>query len=455
MYIKWFVAAVGAGKSPEAILANPMIFLEFCMSNVYGYLSDDSKDILKVFLSANKELNLAEISYISKMISNNIQSSIQQLIKTNMVLMSNSCGETLYGITEFARKYLLRAHPVSGQELTKNKKRINQLSSKRDFESFGINNRYLIDSLVMRTEHDNAIVSQLKVALKATRANEIEKANEIIEKALILSPGYFEVYRINAFIKSLQASSTEAEIAYKTAIKLAPNQPQIYYHLGCFTQKDLGDSKTALGYFKQAVKLDPDAFDPNYEVARMLLFIEKYEETRAILQKIQQTPINSRQRLLVAYLEMQIDYRVADRYMLESKDVSNSIYYLNRFYCLYKNIPQLDRSFAMKKLLRKSKSLVHSLVFNSTTNEEREKSKQLLESWLDFSGTARLYEHAQINKIIDDSSGYVLLDSNEELYFRKEWFLDNTSSEKLKIGVDLLVIKFKDPLDRLSARYIK
>jgi Tfp pilus assembly protein PilF len=451
-YIKWFVAAVGTGKSPESILANPKVFLDFCMSNVYEYLSEFSRIVINSCLSANKELNLAEIAYISELNPDILLTSIQQLVATNMVVMNNYDGETRYGITEFARKYLVKAHPVAAHLLRKYRSRINQINSNNDLDS-GIKNRYLFDTIILRNEHDNVIAGKLKQALTATRKKNIEKANSIIEEAILLSPEYFEVHRIDAFIKSLQASSSEAEIAYKAAINLAPNQPHLYYHLGCFTQKYLGDSKTALKYFKKAVELDQNAFDPKYEVARMLLFTGSFNEIFPIIDTLKKALLNSKQEILLMYLNMQIEYRMADQNN-QKNEFESCLSHMEQFFSLFTKISQLDRTVGMKKLIRKSSGIVHSLAINSTTFEQKDRANKIMRDWVVLSGLDRFYQHAQVNRLFDENSGFMILDTNEELYFRKEWFIEDVSG-RINVGDDFLVIKNKDSQDRVSARYIK
>jgi hypothetical protein len=44
-YIKWFVSSVQTGLSPETVLQNSHDFLDFCMSNVYEYLSQDAQRV--------------------------------------------------------------------------------------------------------------------------------------------------------------------------------------------------------------------------------------------------------------------------------------------------------------------------------------------------------------------------------------------------------------------------
>ncbi len=51
-YIKWFVAGIQAGRLPEELLSDNGLVLDFCMSNVFEYLTDDGKAALRSMLSS-------------------------------------------------------------------------------------------------------------------------------------------------------------------------------------------------------------------------------------------------------------------------------------------------------------------------------------------------------------------------------------------------------------------
>jgi predicted transcriptional regulator len=130
-WIKWFVSAVRAGRRPEEVLANPSTFFEFCMSNVFDYLSDDSREVLKALLCIPGRLTLAELAFVGDLDVPRLQQSIQELLRTNMVIMS--CAprglsfESQYELSELARDYLAREHSPDGQEIKAFTKRKHQL----------------------------------------------------------------------------------------------------------------------------------------------------------------------------------------------------------------------------------------------------------------------------------------------------------------------------------------
>ena len=83
-FIKWFVAGVQAGTRPEELLANPDEFLDFCLKNVYEYLSDDAKTALRC-LGRFPGASQADIGYYSGIDGLRLTDAINGLRRTNMV----------------------------------------------------------------------------------------------------------------------------------------------------------------------------------------------------------------------------------------------------------------------------------------------------------------------------------------------------------------------------------
>ena len=119
-YIRWFVSTVQTGKRPEEVLAKPDVFLAFCLSNVYKYLSDLSKKVLRCMLCVPVPSSLAELSFLTKLDFLDLQTALQQLLTTNMIIMSSlptgSSFESKYALSDLPREYLLKHHPVDKEE---------------------------------------------------------------------------------------------------------------------------------------------------------------------------------------------------------------------------------------------------------------------------------------------------------------------------------------------------
>ncbi|MGF1873625.1 NB-ARC domain-containing protein, partial [Photobacterium indicum] len=113
-YIKWFVSSVQTGLSPEVILQHSDLFLEFCMSNVYEYLSSDAQYLTDSLQCAPGLKDIPELAYLTSFDSLKTQRSIQELMATNMLSQSSitkgASVKTTYQLSELARSYLGKYH---------------------------------------------------------------------------------------------------------------------------------------------------------------------------------------------------------------------------------------------------------------------------------------------------------------------------------------------------------
>ena len=102
-FIKWFVSAVQSGARPEEVLSNPTPFLDFCMSNIYKFLSDDSRQILQTLQYVSGSKSQAELAFLSGLDSARLQRSLQQVLTTNMVNMLSRRVEHRFNRTTISR----------------------------------------------------------------------------------------------------------------------------------------------------------------------------------------------------------------------------------------------------------------------------------------------------------------------------------------------------------------
>ena len=132
-FIKWFVSAVQAGRRPEEILDRSGMFLDFCMSNVYGYLTPRARAVLQSMQCVPRPLSQAEIAFLNDLTADDLQVALHGLLATNMVLMKSlatgSSYESQYEVSELPRAYLRKHHPPSGEVLQEFTRRQRELTA--------------------------------------------------------------------------------------------------------------------------------------------------------------------------------------------------------------------------------------------------------------------------------------------------------------------------------------
>jgi hypothetical protein len=116
LHLKWFVLGVQSGRTPEQILSQPQILLEFCMQNVFEHLSENARKLLEVMQTIPHGQSLPELAYYCEMPPITLRNHQNELVAANMVTTSTGDGiskhESVFAISEFTRKYLQRFHPI-------------------------------------------------------------------------------------------------------------------------------------------------------------------------------------------------------------------------------------------------------------------------------------------------------------------------------------------------------
>lgn len=288
-WIKWFASAVHAGKRPEEVLANPDIFLEFCMSNVFNYLSDGSKFVLKSLLCVPGRHTQAELAYLNEMEVTDLQRAIQELLRTNMVIMTSTprgfSFESQYELTDLARDYLNKHQSPKPPELKKFTKRKRQLvAAGEEVKSTLESKPYSFKNLSIRSKGDLPVAKYLLDALDGMRRKSFTDADNNVATARNLAPDYFEVYRVDALLKASQGNTPAAQQAYEAAIELEPDSAPLKFWYGGFLLRNLSDAEGALRLFQEAALVDPGSAEVQIEIARANLYLKRFDDCHEILQ---------------------------------------------------------------------------------------------------------------------------------------------------------------------------
>jgi LuxR family glucitol operon transcriptional activator len=108
-HIKWFVAGIQAGRSPEQLLSDNGLVLDFCMSNVYDYLGDHARAALKSMVVVPGSHTLAELAFLNGLDAAETQRVVLELTTTNFVSqVRGGASGTALELSDFARAYLQR-----------------------------------------------------------------------------------------------------------------------------------------------------------------------------------------------------------------------------------------------------------------------------------------------------------------------------------------------------------
>lgn len=284
LFIKWFVSAVQSGQRPEDVLANDLI-LDFCMSNVYNFLQDNARLVLRSLQALPGRHNQAELCYLNELEVADLQESLLQLMSTNFLSMrSVAVGNAVaseYELSEFAAKYLDRQHPISDDErrwlvdrqsaLSEYGARIRADSEANPFEPY---------SLDIRGPGDFSTAALLMDALTAIYAGETPAAREKIHAAIELAPDYHECFRVEAMAYVAEGNVAAASAAFERALELHSDSALLRYFYGEFLLRDALQPGEALRQFQRAARIDADNAAILGGIVRSYQLLARHEEAR-------------------------------------------------------------------------------------------------------------------------------------------------------------------------------
>lgn len=284
-FIKWFVAVVQAGRRPEDALANPTLFLDYCLANVFEYLGPEAKLLLRVMQAIPKQHSLAELAYYSELEIGSLQPAVQSLLSTNMVLMSAATdrngAETCYILSELTREYLLKRHPLSEPEAKSLRSRSQALQSSNSSPSITATmNEHSIYTIDAQTSGERITAGYLHRAMQAVSSHNYAKARDLISKARDLSPEFYEVYRVEAIVNLFTGNIQEARICYERAIELKPNSARLRLWFGGFLLRHIPDPEGAAKQYIIGIQHSPDDLGLRLEYSRALFQMNRFDEAQ-------------------------------------------------------------------------------------------------------------------------------------------------------------------------------
>lgn len=273
--LKWFVNSVETGISPDEVIVNKENLLNFCLSNVHSKLSENSKKVLETLLASRKNLNDAQLVFLTELPSIKLRQTINELFSTTFIsreiLHESGSQEIRYVIPDFSREYLLSKHPMPAKFI----KDINIKLRKIDQSAESIKrvsgyNEFGLYSLTVRNSNEKVVARLINEALKYSKSENFPIALEKLNEAKSILPNYFEVYRVSAFVKATSGDVIGAEEDYKTGLSIEPDNPRLLYFYSGFLLYSLDDVTTALELASKLHAIRPNSEYPTFLFARCL-----------------------------------------------------------------------------------------------------------------------------------------------------------------------------------------
>jgi len=466
LFIKWFVQAVSAGKSPNEVLANKDDMLEYCMSNVYDKLSDETVKLLNTILIARGKISEPEMIYYTEMEPYQYRKHINKLISTSLLeresATSGTCIDCQYSVNPLARHYLLANRKPTKEFIAKQLKKKRQLEGMYS-ESLSIGNtdEFSVTSIEISSKGEKVAGRFLSKALKVSKRRKYEEATELIEQAKKILPGYYEVYKVSGFINARKEMYIDAEEDYRVALELAPDNLRVHFFYGGFLLRYFDDAGGALKHLGKAYQGNKESSTVAIEYARCLGYTGAIEEALQILLKLNanQERLTMKHNMLTTTLIMNFYKRLAESKYRIGKDLKGSIASLRKSLEMYDTTTARKDNKIMEALEETLKEYENIARWSDDT-EEKDRYKSIQQKYINEIRYGDLLEADDGNESIELKSasgrkighvinvnqaggyGFIQSKSGSRFYFNKhqvrrvgEWTrLEHGTSVEYEIG---------------------
>ena len=466
--IKWYITGVYNGIREEEIQNNKESLIEFCMSNVYDKLSDESKEILRLFQIEDYEMSYGEISYYIDGEEIAMKKAINELSATNMITLKDGC----YQINMMAKDYLRIIQKIDSEFMNVIKDKRLKLNGMLQNITVKKENSKLNPGTISYdyNDKDQKIAAiYLYKALEYGKERDSENALKFVNKAEEIAPNFSECYKVKAFLYANFDNLSEAIKNYQIAVNKCKTDLEfstVYYAYASFYTVVMNDNQKALELIKLAENYMKDDIEISLQKARILSRLGRFQESEDILIKTDYKNINAdkirnvRAKAIGDLYRLWSEiygYRDDDQKLDKLKKGINGVIELNNvgnidkktYATLLELLKELSYMFynndAMKLLLQvlsEYKSQLKSLTGNTMKSIEKiilshkneinsDIYKELEKIVIDYNRIARKIE--SVNKgivaYINDKYGFISNSTNKSIFF-----IRNNLKENVNVG---------------------
>jgi LuxR family glucitol operon transcriptional activator len=236
LLIRWFVEGYVQGRSIPALLNTTGGFktaLNFCFQNVYERLPDENRTVLKILCQAPGGLSEVEIALLSGIRDiDAVRGTLGYLQSSNLLHRvkdeyGQSADLTMWIVTDFARAFVNmhdRPSRVVQKRVADDYRAL--LAQRESGRSTPPGYGFRIHVIHARSTDEAQVRRILRSAQDAAAERNVQSALDRVEEARLLQPGFYEVYRISAQVKTAAGDTAGAEEDYSTALGLADGESQ-------------------------------------------------------------------------------------------------------------------------------------------------------------------------------------------------------------------------------------
>lgn len=314
LLLKWFALGVSSGLEPDRITTQPDLALRFCMENVIDRLSNVAKTVASAMAVLPTGVSAPLLQEVTGLNASDIETGVAELLRFAIIGRDEKVlGERSYQLGVSTKAYIARVLDIDEEFSNGVLKRFRGTGSAYQLERGGQSkDRFDPRHYVIRNRSEALVVKRLRQVFLYLNRGEFEVADGLIVDIRMLSPEYFEVYRVEAFVAIKSGDVPRALTCYEMALELAPEQPQLHLYHANFLSRSMDDYEGASKAIGIAMRLAPGTPTLVMEAMRIAFYSYQFERARELLGELSKMPLKGRDELIRADLTTQLYYREAD-----------------------------------------------------------------------------------------------------------------------------------------------
>jgi tetratricopeptide (TPR) repeat protein len=284
--IRWFVEAVEAGADPDEVVSDQRTLLEFSMSTIYNTLTDDARRLVATLFAYEGSSSVNELALISELPTDDLRRALQALQRRSLVVAEPSLSGDYqaYSLAAAAREYLRIFDQPHDIDVKAVRERVNLLRRSEERRRRDEARNFLAPhSVSVTSDADLPVAHLLRHALSKAKQRDYDEAREAVRQARELSPEFFEVPRVEAFLESREHPA-HAEELYREAYRLAPEEfrPKVAYYLAAHLSNILHQPEDALAFAEEAHRA-LESYNTFLRLGQIHMYLERYGEAAELL----------------------------------------------------------------------------------------------------------------------------------------------------------------------------
>lgn len=283
--IRWWVLAVEAGRDPGQLMRSQNELLEFCVRSVYSALSESATEILVCLLVLNGPTTPDQLILLIHRSQDDVSSGLQDLIRGSLVKRetTSSAGGLIstIALTPTASRFLARDGVIEQHVANRIRERYEEYQKVEERRAKDAASQSLYPVAVRTDGAHQVPAAQLlrRALLTADKKRDIESALADIRQARTMSPDFWEVDRVEGYVRSRDGQNELASKLYLSAYEKASGQHRglVAHHYAKHLARQVRDIEAAITFSREAhsiLGLPETASSLGY----YLVWAERFEE---------------------------------------------------------------------------------------------------------------------------------------------------------------------------------